>query len=310
MIPVASPVVVVGDLHGSLLDLLRILQGFGAPPETRYLFLGDYVDRGPHSIAVICLVLSFLCKFPSRLFLLRGNHEFSQINRVYGFWDEIIQRYKSDVLWTRFQEVFSWMPLAAVVDRSVFCVHGGLSPLLDTPQVLADLEMPISNYFGRSLISDLVWSDPIDVMYGFQFNKRGSGKLFGIDKVEDFLRKNNMKLLVRAHQCNQSGFRTFANMMGVTVFSSSNYCNLSDNKCGVLVVKDEKEISFFSIDPDSDLSFTPRMIMSLGAEGDVGLKRLFRTTSMVFTSDEDDDLVRIPPMRRSGSITSGFKVWC
>jgi diadenosine tetraphosphatase ApaH/serine/threonine PP2A family protein phosphatase len=309
MITIASPVVVVGDLHGSLLDFLRILQGFGPPPETCYLFLGDYVDRGPHSIAVICLVLSFFCKFPSQLFFFRGNHEFSQINRVYGFRDEIMLKYRSDVLWTRFQEAFSWMPLVAIVDRSVFCVHGGLSPLLDTPQVLAEVEMPISDYSGRPLISDLVWSDPIDAMYGFQFNKRGYGKIFGTDEVEDFLRRNNRKFLVRAHQCNQPGFRTFANMMGVTVFSSSNYCNLSDNKCGVLVIKDEKEISFFSIDPESDLSFTPRMIMSLGADGELGLRRLFRTTSMVFT-DDDDDLVRIPPVKRSGSITSGLKAWC
>jgi diadenosine tetraphosphatase ApaH/serine/threonine PP2A family protein phosphatase len=312
VIGVASPVVVVGDLHGSLPDLLRLLQGFGAPPETRYLFLGDYVDRGAHSVAVLCLVLSLMCRFPSHVFLLRGNHEFPHINRVYGFWDEVMLRYKSDVLWSRFQEVFSWMPLAAIIDRSVFCVHGGLSPLLDTPQALAALEMPILNYLERPLISDVVWSDPIDVMYGFQLNNRGSGRLFGPDKVEDFLRRNNMKLLVRAHQCNQPGFRTFANMMGVTIFSSSNYCNLSDNKCGAMVMKSEKEISFFSIDPESDLSFTPRMIMLLGAEGDLGLKRLFRTTSMVFASDDDndDDLIRMPQMKRSGSVTSRLAVWC
>jgi hypothetical protein len=122
-----------------------------------------------------------LCRFPSHDFLLRGNHEFPQINRAYSFWDEVRLRYKSEVMWKHFQEVLSWMLLAAVVDRSVFCVHGA-----------------------------------------------------------DSLRRNAIKQLVRAHQCNQPGFRTFANMMG-------------DSK-------------FFSIDPESDLRSTPRTIMSLGAE--------------------------------------------
>jgi diadenosine tetraphosphatase ApaH/serine/threonine PP2A family protein phosphatase len=307
LIRVPPPVVIVGDLHGSILDLVRILQGFGAPPDTRYLFLGDYVDRGEDSVAVICLVLALFCRHPDRLFLLRGNHEFSHINRVYGFRDEILISYHSDWLWGRFQDVFSWLPLAALVDDGVFCVHGGLSPQLDTVQAIADLEMPIPNYIGKPMISDIVWSDPVDTICGFEINKRGSGQIFGADVVEDFLRRNNLKLLIRAHQCNEHGYVTFANMLGVTVFSSSNYCQLSENKCGVLTIKEDKEVAFYSVDPDSELSFVPRAIMSLPLDGDIGLRKMFRTSSSPDLAAEDDEELFGPVMmKRSASLTSAL----
>jgi diadenosine tetraphosphatase ApaH/serine/threonine PP2A family protein phosphatase len=304
LIRVPTPVVIVGDIHGSLLDLLRIFQGFGTPPNTRYLFLGDYVDRGEDSVAVICLVLAFFHRHPDKVFLLRGNHEFSHINRVYGFRDEILMSYQSDWLWNRFQDVFSWIPLAALVDDGVFCVHGGLSPELDTIQAIIDLEMPIPNYVGKAMISDLVWSDPVDGISGFQLNKRGSGQIFGADVVEEFLRRNNLKLLIRAHECNDHGYMTFANMLGVTVFSSSNYCQMSDNKCGVVTIKADKEVAFFSIDPESELSFVPRAILSLPIDGDVGLRKMFRTSSIPdLAAESDEDLFNSVTIKRSASLT-------
>jgi diadenosine tetraphosphatase ApaH/serine/threonine PP2A family protein phosphatase len=279
IISVSSPVVIVGDLHGSMLDLLRVFQAFSDPPKSKFLFLGDYVDRGLYSIPVICVLLAYLVQYPTHIYVLRGNHEFSHINRVYGFRDDFIRQFGSDDLWNRFQDLFAFFPLAAIVHESIFCVHGGLSPSLNTLKDLEDLEMPIPNYLACPMVSDLVWSDPNDRCQGFRANSRGSGQMFGPDVIETFLKVNGLKLLIRAHQCVMPGYQIFANMMGVTVFSSSNYCNLRPNKCGVVHLKEDNEISFFALDSESDLGSFPRVIHWLPMDGDIGLKRMLRVSS-------------------------------
>ena len=216
-------------------------------------------------------------------------------------------------LWALFQNVFSYLPLAAVVAKSVFCVHGGLSPLLNTLDDLRNLVMPIPNYLNNTMISDLVWSDPVDSVKGFQLNHRGSGQIFGQDTVERFLKNNKLKIMIRGHQCTLSGFRPFADLMGITVFSSSNYGVAINNKCGVVTLKEERMVSFYCIEPDSENSLLPRAIMSLPLDGDVGLKRMFRTMSRpelrptpppatTENNDSQESQVPLSPMIRSMSV--------
>lgn len=96
MIEVQSPVKIFGDIHGQYSDLMRFFDLFGSPLDTfsgndadivnnNFLFLGDYVDRGHHSLETVCMLFSLKIKYPKRVYLLRGNHEELKINTVYGF---------------------------------------------------------------------------------------------------------------------------------------------------------------------------------------------------------------------------------
>jgi diadenosine tetraphosphatase ApaH/serine/threonine PP2A family protein phosphatase len=267
------PCTIVGDIHGSIQDLIHILRKFPSYSDSAcLLFLGDYVDRGPRSIDVIVLLLALVCCHPSRVFLLRGNHEFSHINRLYGFYDEIRTTYRSPELWDAFNTLFGFLPLAAVVGDTAFCVHGGLSPGLLSVDQLAGIELPIANYESDPMIADLVWSDPHDVVGGFATNHRGSGVLFGTDAVKAFLGAAGLRFLVRAHQCVADGFLAFAQNAGMTLFSSSEYCRLQHNKCGVLAMRGKGTVELFSLGDDWA---TARPKVKMAVNQGIGLRRIF-----------------------------------
>uniref|UniRef100_A0A1I8H9S6 Serine/threonine-protein phosphatase n=1 Tax=Macrostomum lignano TaxID=282301 RepID=A0A1I8H9S6_9PLAT len=138
LLELEAPLKVCGDIHGQYTDLLRLFEYGGFPPESNYLFLGDYVDRGHQSLETICLLLAYKVKFPENFFLLRGNHECASINRIYGFYDECKRRF-SIRLWKTFTDCFNCLPIAAVIDEKIFCCHGGLSPDLQSlEQVVED----------------------------------------------------------------------------------------------------------------------------------------------------------------------------
>lgn len=132
---------ICGDIHGQYLDLIRIFSNLGFPPNTRYLFLGDYVDRGSLSLETICLLLAFKIKYPDDIFLLRGNHEAASINRIYGFYDECKRKIGIKV-WKKFVDIFNCMPITASVDDKILCMHGGLSPELKDLDLLRKIVRP------------------------------------------------------------------------------------------------------------------------------------------------------------------------
>lgn len=186
-----------GDIHGQYSDLLRIFEYGGFPPRSNYLFLGDYVDRGERSLETICLLLAFKIKYPENFFLLRGNHECARLNRIYGFYDECKRRY-SLRLWKIFTNCFDCLPMAALIDNRILCVHGGLSPELRNLGQIRNLGRP-TDVPESGLLCDLLWSDPCR-SEGWVESKRGVSYAFGPDIVEEFLEKHDLDLICRAHQ--------------------------------------------------------------------------------------------------------------
>ena len=158
LLEVVAPLKICGDVHGQFTDLLRLFEYGGFPPKCNYLFLGDYVDRGKQSLETICLLLSYKIQYPKSFFLLRGNHEAAGINRIYGFYDECKRRY-SIRLWKVFSDVFNCLPVSAIVDEKILCMHGGLSPELNSFQQVKNLLRPC-DVPDVGLMCDLLWSDP------------------------------------------------------------------------------------------------------------------------------------------------------
>lgn len=153
-----APIKICGDVHGQYNDLLRLFEYGGFPPVSNYLFLGDYVDRGCNSLETICLLFAYKVKYPFNFFLLRGNHESANINRVYGFYDECKKRYNVK-LWKTFTDCFNCLPVAAIIEDKIFCCHGGLSPELRSMDQIRRLKRP-TDVPEMGLLCDLLWSDP------------------------------------------------------------------------------------------------------------------------------------------------------
>jgi len=199
-----APIKICGDIHGQYADLLRLFEYGGYPPESNYLFLGDYVDRGQHSLETICLLLAYKIKYPENFFLLRGNHECASINRIYGFYDECKRRYNIK-LWKTFTECFNCLPVAALIDNKIFCMHGGLSPELSSMEQIKRIIRP-TDVPDTGLLCDLLWSDPDKDLQGWGENERGVSYIFGPEIVSVFLKKHDLDLVCRAHQVVEDGY--------------------------------------------------------------------------------------------------------
>ncbi|EDQ88236.1 uncharacterized protein MONBRDRAFT_32893 [Monosiga brevicollis MX1] len=282
---VLAPVKVFGDIHGQLADLLTFFDTYGSPNHhtgdihaLSYLFIGDFVDRGKFSLEVMTLLLCLKLRYPERVFLVRGNHEDGDVNAYFGFKDECLGRLgptNGHTIWERMNKVFGWLPLAALVDEKILCVHGGIgkaslprvckgkgkgSPVLNSEftsvQQLRDIQRPLPQPMTSSyaaILRDVLWADPTDNDYslGIHANTiRGSEICnFGPDQVERFLQENNLQMIVRAHQCVIAGYEFFAKQQLITVFSATNYCGRYGNDGAMLTINRELAVAFSVIRP-------------------------------------------------------------
>jgi len=229
---VDAPVTICGDIHGQFYDLKELFKVGGECPETNYLFMGDFVDRGFYSVETFLLLLALKVRYPDRITLIRGNHESRQITQVYGFYDECLRKYASVNVWRYCCEIFDYLSLSAIIDDRILCVHGGLSPSINTLDQIRTIDRK-QEVPHDGAMCDLLWSDP-DEIEGWGLSPRGAGYLFGGDVVESFIHANNLELIARAHQLVMEGYKSMFKDTIVTVWSAPNYCYRCNNVAAIL----------------------------------------------------------------------------
>ncbi|CAI7591890.1 hypothetical protein N7533_007469 [Penicillium manginii] len=247
LLELAAPVKIVGDVHGQYTDLIRLFEMCGFPPQSNYLFLGDYVDRGKQSLETILLLLCYKLKYPENFFLLRGNHECANVTRVYGFYDECKRRCNIKV-WKGFIDTFNCLPIASIVAGKIFCVHGGLSPSLSHMDDIRGIARP-TDVPDYGLLNDLLWSDPADMEEDWEPNERGVSYCFGKKVIMNFLQRHDFDLVCRAHMVVEDGYEFYQDRVLVTVFSAPNYCGEFDNWGAIMSVSSELLCSFELLKP-------------------------------------------------------------
>ncbi|KAF5218295.1 putative serine/threonine-protein phosphatase PP1 [Trypanosoma cruzi] len=242
MVRLEAPVNVCGDIHGQINDLVEIFRAGGMPPASRYLFLGDYVDRGKYGTEVISVLLGLKVLHPDKMYVLRGNHESESICRIYGFFDEVKRRF-SVKLFKEFTDVFNCLPIAALIEEIALCMHGGLSPELRNLNQINQIRRPLV-VPDAGLACDILWSDPEENSCGWMQSQRGVSYTFGEDVVRRACENLKIDVVLRAHQVVDNGYAFFAERRLVTIFSASNYCGEFTNSGAMLMMDENCKCSF------------------------------------------------------------------
>ncbi|PWN51255.1 putative calcineurin catalytic subunit [Violaceomyces palustris] len=245
LLEVDAPITVCGDIHGQYFDLMKLFEVGGNPAETRYLFLGDYVDRGYFSIECVLYLWALKIWYPDTLFLLRGNHECRHLTDYFTFKLECKHKY-SEEIYDLCMESFCTLPLGAIMNKQFLCIHGGLSPELQTLDDLRKI-----NRFREppthGLMCDLLWADPLEDFGQEKTNEsfihnhvRGCSFFFTYNAACQFLERNNLLSIIRAHEAQDAGYRMYRKTKTtgfpsvMTIFSAPNYLDVYNNKAAVL----------------------------------------------------------------------------
>ncbi|KAF8156848.1 Metallo-dependent phosphatase-like protein [Crassisporium funariophilum] len=245
VLQVDAPITVCGDIHGQYYDLMKLFEVGGSPADTRYLFLGDYVDRGYFSIECVLYLWSLKIWYPDSLFLLRGNHECRHLTDYFTFKLECKHKY-SERVYDACMESFCSLPLAAVMNKQFLCIHGGLSPELNTLDDLRAIDR-FREPPTHGLMCDILWADPVEdfgtekTTDSFVHNHvRGCSYFFTYQAACQFLERNNLLSIIRAHEAQDAGYRMYRKTKTtgfpsvMTIFSAPNYLDVYNNKAAVL----------------------------------------------------------------------------
>ncbi|KAM0673601.1 hypothetical protein GVAV_002978 [Gurleya vavrai] len=232
---------IVGDIHGQYFDLLNIFDLYGPIENKKFVFLGDYVDRGSNSLETILLLFLLKIKYPENIFLLRGNHECELLTTIYGFKEECDLK-TNLVVYLEICELFNYLPICAIVNEKFFCVHGGL-----IPDIKHIAEIDKFYRFKENILHEMFWSDPYDKNV-FLKNPRGAGYLFGEKQVDEFCSLNNIDMIIRSHQLVMNGYKFCFDNKLVTIWSAPNYCYKTDNIASVMKIDENDNYEFFTFD--------------------------------------------------------------
>lgn len=251
LLHIPSPVNVCGDVHGQFYDLCKLFEICGDPDKTSFLFLGDYVDRGSYSLEVLLLLYSMKINHPKTFTLLRGNHETKQMTQHFTFKSECLVKYSIDVYHESLKS-FCALPIAAIMNKQFFCVHGGISKDIKYISDVDKINRFQVDFPSHGAFCDLMWSDPSNEFdnepYGinnkvkdFSENyERGCSYMYSYNAVCQFLERNNLLSVIRAHQAQDKGYRMYKKTPTqqfpsvISLFSAPNYCGTYGNKAAVL----------------------------------------------------------------------------
>ena len=272
-----SPIKIFGNLHGQLGDLLEFFSRYGTPSDSvfhgdidgfSYLFLGDYIDKGLYSLETLVLLFCFKVKHPDSFFLLRGHHEDIFVNKLFGFAEECTEKLEENIadpesFYQKINKLFEYLPLAAVVDNQILCLHGGIGNTLKAVEDIEKLERPIevshkpvNNY--EKIVVDILLSDPVDddgILESQPNPNRDYLQFkyiskFTSERVMEFLKFNKLKTLIRSHECVLHGFENFSLNSLITVYSAMSYAE--KNEACILVIKKNLEIARKALFPDEN----------------------------------------------------------
>ncbi len=237
-----SEVWVIGDIHGNLETLQKLIDMIDEKNPEIVIFLGDIVDRGKNQLECLILVLALKIRHPNKYFLLKGNHETLEMNKVYGFFQEFKRRFNDNLKFDEVLAVYNVLPFCALVNKSILCLHGGIPEDIAILRKLRGLKpgdsVSKSKTIAKSLVQ-IMWNDPKSDLKGFSESFRGPGiKSFGEDVFNDFMKEYNLKYLIRAHEVFPEGYRWFFNERLLSIFSSANYPGkFSPNPASYAVIK-------------------------------------------------------------------------
>ena len=245
VLEIPAPLTICGDVHGQFFDVLRLFEVGGSPSQTTYLFMGDYVDRGYFSSECLIYLMALKCWYPGKVHFLRGNHECRHLTEYFTFKAECKRKY-SESFYDDCVDLFNSLPLAAVVNKQFFCVHGGISPELQKIDDIKTLDR-FKEAPTHGLMCDLMWADPIEE-FGSEKNDeffitnhvRGCSYFYTYKAACAFLERNNLLSIIRAHEAQDTGFRMYKKTANsgfpavITLFSAPNYLDCYNNKAAVL----------------------------------------------------------------------------
>ena len=222
-----SEIFIIGDIHGNMKSLLRLIEIIEQANPKYVIFLGDIVDRGIKQLECLILILALKIRYPNKYYLLKGNHETLEMNQYYGFYQEFMSKFNDQKRFDEILAVYNALPFCALINKSILCLHGGIPEDIEILRKLRGLKPKDVALVFKSIAKSLMqimWNDPKSGLKGFSESFRGPGiKFFEEDVFDSFMKEYNLKYLIRSHEIFPEGYRWFFKKRLLSIFSSANY---------------------------------------------------------------------------------------